>query len=132
MESNFKFTENVKKLMDKGMVCVLRNEITIKFGGTDERVVLACGVNGYGASIIRHFGSYGFEEGLWELAVISNIRGDSFELNYDTDITQDVEGYLTCEEACKLIEDICKLDANGSLVQYLNFQKKMLNRTNLL
>lgn len=116
MDSYFVFSEKVKELIEKGMVCVIRNEIAMvdAFGGLAERLVLSC-ANGYGASIIRKHGSYGYEQGLWELAVISNIRGDSFELNYYTDITQDVEGYLTCEEACKLIEDICKLNSAGRL-----------------
>lgn len=116
MDSYFVFSEKVKELIEKGMVCVIRNEIAMvdAFGGLAERLVLSC-ANGYGASIIRRRGSYGYEQGLWELAVINNIRGDSYELNYDTDITADVEGYLTCETACELIESICKLDSSGRL-----------------
>ena len=45
--------------------------------------------NGYGVSIIRHDGSYGGKQGLFEVAVL---RGDS--ITYDTPVTNDVIGYL--------------------------------------
>ena len=45
--------------------------------------------NGYGASVIRHKGSYGYAQGKWELAVLKD-----GELCYDTDITSDVIGHL--------------------------------------
>ena len=60
--------------------------------------------NGYGASVIRHKGSYGFEKGLWELAVLAGS-----ELTYDTEITNDVIGHLTEEKVDKLLERISKL-----------------------
>ena len=49
--------------------------------------------NGYGASVIKHKGSYGYSEDLWELAVLHE-----GELCYDTEITNDVSGYLTDED----------------------------------
>ena len=49
--------------------------------------------NKYGISIIKHNGSYGHEDDKWEIAVLKN--GD---LCYDTDITNDVIGFLTEEE----------------------------------
>lgn len=57
--------------------------------------------NGYGASVLRHMYSYGFDDGLWELAVLA---GDI--LCYDTEITNDVIGYLTEEEVEKLLNRI--------------------------
>jgi hypothetical protein len=59
--------------------------------------------NGYGASIVSHFGSYGGPEGYWELAVIQ-YDGETFELVYDTPITDDVCGWLEPEE----VLDLCK------------------------
>jgi hypothetical protein len=66
--------------------------------------------NGYGASVVRFnissmlpsftngklekVGSYGVNEGLWELAVIKFIK-NGYTLCYDTEITSDVIGYLT-------------------------------------
>ena len=47
--------------------------------------------NGYGASIIRNSGSYGFPH-LWELAVTKDD-----ELCYSTAVTDDVLGWLTPE-----------------------------------
>jgi hypothetical protein len=50
--------------------------------------------NGYGASVVRTFYSYGGDEGLYELAVVK-FDGDTWELTYDTPITNDVLGWLT-------------------------------------
>jgi len=60
--------------------------------------------NGYGASIVRHSFSYGGPQGLWELAVL---KGE--HLCYDTDITDDVLGYLTEEEVNNLLVRIANL-----------------------
>ena len=49
--------------------------------------------NNYGASVVRHYFSYGNENGLWELAVIKFV-GEDWEIDYDTNITDDVLGYL--------------------------------------
>ena len=56
--------------------------------------------NGYGASVIMHPFSYGGKSGLWELAVIKFDSNDNFdfEINYDTEITDDVLGHLKEEE----------------------------------
>lgn len=64
--------------------------------------------NGYGASVIRFDGSYGYEDGLWELAVIQ-FKDDSmskFDLVYDTPITSDVLGRLTEEEVEHVLKEI--------------------------
>lgn len=58
--------------------------------------------NGYGASVIRHPGSYGFKNGLWELAVLDS----SGDLCYSTPITNDVIGHLTDEEVILKLNEI--------------------------
>lgn len=64
--------------------------------------------NNFGASVIKHEYSYGSGEDLWELAVL--VFGDGYsekgELTYETEITPDVEGYLTDEDVRKLLERI--------------------------
>lgn len=60
--------------------------------------------NGYGASVIRHQGSYGFKKNLWELAVLSN-----GELCYSTPITDDVIGHLTEDEVETILKQIEEL-----------------------
>ena len=45
--------------------------------------------NGFGASVVKHSGSYGSDKGLYEIAVLDS-DGD---LGYDTPITDDVIGY---------------------------------------
>ena len=62
--------------------------------------------NGYGASVIRNQYSYGGDKGLYELAVLC---GE--ELCYSTDITSDVEGWLTPREVAVLLKRIEALDA---------------------
>jgi len=58
--------------------------------------------NGYGASVIRHKGSYGFAKGLWELAVLDS----SGALCYSTSISNDVIGYLSDEEVTIKLNEI--------------------------
>lgn len=71
-------------------------------GGT--RIVVHC-PNGYGASIIKSQYSYGHEEGLWELAVLTR----SGEITYDTPITGDVVGHCDENMLRELLTAISKL-----------------------
>ncbi len=61
--------------------------------------------NGYGASVVKHEGSYGGKSGLWELAVL-DAEGS---LCYDTEITSDVIGHLNDPEVDQLLERIADL-----------------------
>ena len=61
--------------------------------------------NGYGASVVKHKGSYGYAQGLWELAVL-DINGD---LCYNTEITSDVIGHLNDPEVDNLLGQIFRL-----------------------
>lgn len=68
--------------------------------------------NNYGASVIKQYGSYGYKEDLWELAVIEFRNPDDpedYELTYDTPITNDVIGYLTDERVREILEKIKNL-----------------------
>ena len=65
--------------------------------------------NDYGASIVRFAGSYGFEKGLWEMAVIK-YSGDDWEIKYDTPITDDVLGYLSEEDVITHLQEVQKLN----------------------
>jgi|TARA_R110001592_G_scaffold314559_3_gene590214 hypothetical protein len=62
--------------------------------------------NGYGASVIRHKFSYGWDKGQWELAVT---EGDDNELCYTTDITSNVIGYLSDEQVDDYLKQISLL-----------------------
>jgi len=57
--------------------------------------------NNYGASVIKRFGSYGYEEDKFELAVLYDDH-----LTYNTPITDNVIGYLDNDEVLKLLEQI--------------------------
>lgn len=64
--------------------------------------------NEYGASVVRHMGSYGNDLGLWELAVIWWNDND-WDITYRTEITDDVIGYLNekkVEEYLGQIKDL--------------------------
>lgn len=71
-------------------------------GGDQCRVTMP---NGYGASIICHSGSYGGDEGLWELAVL----GHDGHLTYDTPITSGFVGWLTEAKVSELLAQIAAL-----------------------
>ena len=62
--------------------------------------------NGYGASVVKHHGSYGSYEDLWELAVIRFDDHAAWYLTYDTPITNDVEGFLKDKDVRNLLKQI--------------------------
>ena len=70
--------------------------------------------NGYGASVICNPGSYGYDQGLMELAVIV-FCGNGYDLTYDTPITYDVIGYLDENGVDEVLGAISRLDENGNL-----------------
>ena len=63
--------------------------------------------NNYGASVIKHWGSYGYEEDKFELAVLHKDM-----ITYNTPITDDVIGHLTNDEVLELLEEIKNLGAD--------------------
>ena len=69
--------------------------------------------NKYGASIIKHIGSYGYEEDLFELAVMF-FDGYKWELTYNTPLTDDVIGNLNNEEVLETLEQIKNLNGGES------------------
>jgi hypothetical protein len=71
--------------------------------------------NGYGVSVIRASGefgngSYGHEEGLYELAVLHK---DITGCCYTTPITDNVIGYLTPEKVSEIMEQVKNLPKKG-------------------
>jgi len=66
--------------------------------------------NGFGISVIRGYGTYGARKGLFECAVI-----DKNGLRYDTEITDDVIGWLTSKEVLKLGRKIKNLKSERRL-----------------
>ncbi|HEJ2443633.1 hypothetical protein [Burkholderia multivorans] len=64
--------------------------------------------NGFGASVVQHAYSYGRDAGQWELAVI-RFDGDEWDLEYGTEITDDVIGRLDWDEVEDLLSRISAL-----------------------
>ena len=64
--------------------------------------------NGYGISVVRFPGSYGADEGLYEIAVLQGLEED-WEICYDTPITDDVMGYLTIEDVETVLTQVKEL-----------------------
>jgi len=62
--------------------------------------------NGYGAAVVKHHGSYGSYDDLWELAVLHFDENGKWHLVYDTPITDDVEGFLDDEDVRNLLNQI--------------------------
>jgi len=62
--------------------------------------------NNYGASVVKGEHTYGGEEGLWELAVVTFKTNGKFNLCYGTPITEDVEGHLTDDAVEELLTKI--------------------------
>lgn len=95
---------------------VLEREHPAGLGGTQKLFRFN---NGYGASVVRFPGSYGYDQGLWELAVIQceSEEFEPFNLVYDTPITDDVIGRLTESEVndlLVLIQALCKKETSNT------------------
>lgn len=65
--------------------------------------------NNYGASIVKHRGSYGFDDDLFELGILEWVDDDIHWLCYDTSIADDVIGYLTNEQVMDYLNKIKNL-----------------------
>tara|TARA_B100001248_G_scaffold259400_1_gene245362 strand:- start:255 stop:509 length:255 start_codon:yes stop_codon:yes gene_type:complete len=61
--------------------------------------------NGFGASVVKHSGSYGNDRGLYEIAVLDS-DGD---LCYSTPITDDVIGYANEDKVLDTLHRIKSL-----------------------
>ncbi len=66
--------------------------------------------NGYGVSVVRFTtpfgsGSYGAEEGLYEVAILKGLEED-WEICYDTPVTDDVIGYQSVEDIDNLLSQV--------------------------
>ena len=64
--------------------------------------------NDYGASVIKGYGSYGYEDDLFELALIKFYDSEDYDLFYDETGTFEgcVVGYLTNERINELLKEI--------------------------
>ena len=58
----------------------------------------------YGASVIKHDGSYGYKDDLWEMALIWFDENDEWDLIYEGEFVDDVKGHLTDVRVNELLE----------------------------
>jgi len=65
--------------------------------------------NGYGASVITGKGSYGGDMGLYELAVLEITEDYSWDICYDSGLTEDVIGFLNEEQVTSILKQIEEL-----------------------
>lgn len=66
--------------------------------------------NGRGASVVWGQYAYGGDEGFFELAVLDT----NLKLDYETEITSDVEGWLTEADVEALLQRIFDLPPKGA------------------
>lgn len=70
--------------------------------------------NGYGASVIKHGRSFGYENDLWELALLKK-DCEGWYIEYREIVENDVLGYLTDEQVNRLLENI----KDGKVDEYI-------------
>lgn len=70
--------------------------------------------NGRGVSVVRHCYSYGYERGLWELAVLAGTPGD-WQIDYSTTLTRDVLSYLEPDDVFRLLAEVEMLPVAGGV-----------------
>ena len=68
--------------------------------------------NNYGASVVRHWFSYGNQEGNFELAVLcfSGPGAGDWSMCYTTPITEDVLGHLSIDDVRSVLLQIMQLE----------------------
>lgn len=64
--------------------------------------------NGYGVSVVKFPGSYGYTEGLYEVGVLKGNETD-FEICYDTHVTDGIVGHCDEIDVETMMEDISRL-----------------------
>ena len=62
--------------------------------------------NGYGVSVVRFPGSYGYSDELYEVAVIKGIDEEDFQLCYDTPVADDVLGHRDEQDVEVIMEEV--------------------------
>jgi hypothetical protein len=77
---------------------------TIRMGADTQRLYRFD--NGYGASLVRHPHSIGYDRGLYEVAVIRWVEPDAWSLCFTSPITDDVLGGLDEDEVMAVLEQI--------------------------
>jgi len=82
-------------------------DFSSRIGGVYARFIFP---NGYGCSVIRGQYTYGGAQGLYEMAVL----GQDGKITYDTDLTEDVLGYLTEEDVADYMNKISRLGSTSS------------------
>jgi hypothetical protein len=74
-------------------------------GGEDAVQALHFFPNGYGVSVVRFPGSYGFADDLYEVAVLKGVS-EKWEICYDTPVTDDVLGHRDEQDIENIMEEI--------------------------
>jgi hypothetical protein len=61
--------------------------------------------NGYGVSVVRFPGSYGYEHDLYEVAILKG-TSENWSITYDTPITSDVLGHRDERDVEIIMEEV--------------------------
>ena len=61
--------------------------------------------NGYGVSVVKFPGSYGFQDDLYEVAILQGTE-DKWEITYDTPITNDVLGHRDEQDINIILKEV--------------------------
>jgi hypothetical protein len=64
--------------------------------------------NDYGVSVVRSPGSYGFTEGLYEVAVLKGTE-NNWKICYDTPVTYDVLGHRDEQDIENIMKEVSSL-----------------------
>lgn len=124
---------NVNKDFKDNIICERHERLDGTSSGIRSQYIFAFD-NGYGASVVKcndTISSYGFEEDLWELALLKETANDypessiassiayeddmhTLEIAYEPIVSFDVIGYMTDAEVNEVLERIKKGDISKS------------------